>query len=442
MKLIKYISPFLLALIFFVSFSQEVLAADCVNSPYNVQILDNSLGSDVIFRSNEITSLQVKLDVSGLQSKQADDQLEQYQLSVYDTVLDSSSAFVGRSDPFTVNESGTTTVNLTLKSSSIDPLQLLYPNSAFAFDKTLIGFNEDSKYVYIYQGEGDANVTSTNLCYLGEYRISRPNRYTCSEPVNVYQNRTISGAEKKCYVRNGTGCIDTQSPIFFEGSTIKDPNEELYAGPLVLDTIPAVTGIGEQAANPAGGFSTSLNIDTIGSYQFRVRIHPEGSAITNVEGACSETTFNVQKECPETECAANSSIPAMSSYELCDQILDETLQGKCRVCATTGKGGDIGQGGIWTAVGCISRDPVSIAKRLIQVGLGMGGGVALIMTLAGGFILSTSQGDPQKANQAKEMITNSVIGLLFVIFSGIILQFIGVTILRIPGFGANTEQTQ
>ena len=69
----------------------------------------------------------------------------------------------------------------------------------------------------------------------------------------------------------------------------------------------------------------------------------------------------------------------------------------------------------------------------------MGGGVALIMTLAGGFILSTSQGDPQKANQAKEMITNSVIGLLFVIFSVIILQFIGVTILQIPGFGADPK---
>ena len=74
-------------------------------------------------------------------------------------------------------------------------------------------------------------------------------------------------------------------------------------------------------------------------------------------------------------------------------------------------------------------------QRFITLGLGIGGGVSLLSTLAGGFILTTSQGDPKRTGQAKEMITNAVIGLIFVIFSVTILQFIGYTVFRLPGFG-------
>jgi hypothetical protein len=65
----------------------------------------------------------------------------------------------------------------------------------------------------------------------------------------------------------------------------------------------------------------------------------------------------------------------------------------------------------------------------------MSGAIVLIMILAGAFMLSTSQGDPKKTQDAKELITSAIIGLLFIIFSITILQFVGVSILRIPGFG-------
>ena len=57
------------------------------------------------------------------------------------------------------------------------------------------------------------------------------------------------------------------------------------------------------------------------------------------------------------------------------------------------------------------------------------------MILVGAFMLSVSQGDPNKTKEAKEIITSAIIGLLFVIFSVTILQFVGVEILHIPGFG-------
>ena len=98
-------------------------------------------------------------------------------------------------------------------------------------------------------------------------------------------------------------------------------------------------------------------------------------------------------------------------------------------------GGDTGTEGIWTAIGCIKRDPTEIVQNLLRVGLGMGGGVALLMILAAGFLFSISQGDPKRTGQAKELVTAAVSGLLFIIFSVVILQFIGYTVLQIPGFG-------
>ena len=65
----------------------------------------------------------------------------------------------------------------------------------------------------------------------------------------------------------------------------------------------------------------------------------------------------------------------------------------------------------------------------------MGGGIALLMILSAGFTMTISQGNAQKTAQAKEMMTAAVTGLLFIIFSVTILQFIGYSILKIPGFG-------
>lgn len=88
---------------------------------------------------------------------------------------------------------------------------------------------------------------------------------------------------------------------------------------------------------------------------------------------------------------------------------------------------------IYTAVGCLRTSSRGLAADLIRLMLGIGGGVALLTILAAAFTFSTSQGDSNKVKQAKEMMTAAVSGLLFIIFSIIILRFIGVTIIRIPG---------
>lgn len=112
-------------------------------------------------------------------------------------------------------------------------------------------------------------------------------------------------------------------------------------------------------------------------------------------------------------------------FRLCNQVEASKIQ-TCQKCITKG---------VWTAVGCIPTDPSAMIKVLLRIGLLIGGGVALLIILAGSFSLSISQGDPKKTSEAKEMISSALIGLVFIIFSISILQLIGVQIMQIPGFG-------
>jgi hypothetical protein len=118
-------------------------------------------------------------------------------------------------------------------------------------------------------------------------------------------------------------------------------------------------------------------------------------------------------------------------FQLCTQITNTQLKGKCDEC--------FAKKGVWTAVGCIERTPQNIVKTFLEIGLGVGGGICLLMCLAAGFMITTSQGDPKQVSEGREMITSAVIGLLFIIFSVFILQFIGVTIFNIPGFGVGPK---
>lgn len=117
-----------------------------------------------------------------------------------------------------------------------------------------------------------------------------------------------------------------------------------------------------------------------------------------------------------------------SAFNLCQQIPDQAKQDACKNCAEDGSA-------IWTAVGCIPTTSQGIVSSVLRIGLAMSGGVALLMLLGAGFMLSTSQGQPEQANKAREMVTSAIVGLLFIIFSVTLLEFIGVSVLRLPGFG-------
>jgi hypothetical protein len=97
-----------------------------------------------------------------------------------------------------------------------------------------------------------------------------------------------------------------------------------------------------------------------------------------------------------------------------------------------------GGSGINTAIGCIPvQNTQELTKFLLSWGLGIAGGIALLLITYAGFLIMTSQGNPQRLQAGKELLTAALSGLLLIIFSATLLRLIGVDILGIPGFGQN-----
>jgi len=93
-------------------------------------------------------------------------------------------------------------------------------------------------------------------------------------------------------------------------------------------------------------------------------------------------------------------------------------------------------GPIQTAIGEIDpRNLQGFIQQLLNLALGVAGGIAFLLMLFGAFMIMTSAGNPEKMKAGSELITSALTGLLFIIFSIFILKLIGVTILDIPGFG-------
>lgn len=87
-----------------------------------------------------------------------------------------------------------------------------------------------------------------------------------------------------------------------------------------------------------------------------------------------------------------------------------------------------------TAIGKISTEPQKFVQGIFGIVLGLAGGIALILVMLAGYRFMASQGDPEKINDARQQLISAIVGLLFIIFSFVILQVIGVDILKIPGF--------
>lgn len=92
--------------------------------------------------------------------------------------------------------------------------------------------------------------------------------------------------------------------------------------------------------------------------------------------------------------------------------------------------------GITSGLGIsISTDSAGLIKSLFSILLSISGGIALLLIIVSGYHFIVSQGNPEKIQGAKETLTSAIVGLLFIIFSMVILEVIGFDILRIPGLG-------
>lgn len=177
---------------------------------------------------------------------------------------------------------------------------------------------------------------------------------------------------------------------------------------------------------------------TLGNISCRVQISAAGiDRCVSTGGGCPGGQTS-SKSCgdfiPDRGDACPSSIP-------CKYITTSTGQGPNNVCAYAGNDTKknecnrcMDNSGAWTAIGCIQTQPSEFIKKLLQFGIGIGGGIAFLLILFGGFQMMTSAGNPEKLNEGKELVSSAIAGLLMIVFSIFLLRLIGFSILGIPGF--------
>lgn len=106
---------------------------------------------------------------------------------------------------------------------------------------------------------------------------------------------------------------------------------------------------------------------------------------------------------------------------MCQELFSEKNDKHCQAIATP--------------IGELSTDPAQFIPTLFRILLSLSGGIALLLIIFSGYQLMTSRGNPEVVKAARERLTSAFVGLLFLIFSLVILQVIGVDILNLPGFG-------
>lgn len=107
--------------------------------------------------------------------------------------------------------------------------------------------------------------------------------------------------------------------------------------------------------------------------------------------------------------------------------IDQTRRDVCPVALVNGTCPTIPSGfGI-----PLPTDIGGLINALLGIFLSISGGIAIILIIISGYRVMTSQGNPEKLQAAKEQLTAAIVGVLFVIFSLVILEVVGVDILNI-----------
>ncbi len=294
------------------------------------------------------------------------------------------------------------------------------------FLNTGVGFAGKYKADVFLQKKGGF-LSPIKWCKLGIYTIDSRADYSSNCLMTLSQERD----GKTCYYSADSQCLEKGAETKIRVTGLKKDGE-LFSGQAFakIERDGSVNLTKESYTIEPGVFeiwgTDLLNKAT----SHTISIHKVGlSQRTFCEGF---GPFEVVNNCTNDQCNEDEgSFPPSGSGEenrLCKQVPVDKGQTECVDC--------FDDGGIWTSLGCISnQDTKGIVEKIVTIGISLAGGIALLIILAAAFILSTSQGEPKRTSEAKEMLTHAIIGLLFIIFSITILEFIGVNILRIPEFG-------
>lgn len=311
-------------------------------------------------------------------------------------------------------------------------------NSTCSFDNAQINsagrtisvsqvFNESTTFWL----EEDNHAQGRNrTCASTEWQLAASYNPRCEDGVFSITNESGSAAVKAS--DNVVVKIDpSKTKGFFPDTltsyslSLADPNNQEKH----FEFLDAINGnVSQKSSGNTNPFSVNMGKLGIGDWKLYIKTATLGSTTkTSCEARFTLSDSGIKKTTDE------------AVFSLCEQVTD-TDRAACLKCFGAGAGNDKASDSdkptkIWTAFGCVPTDPAGMVQGILQIGLAMSGGVVVLTILAGAFMLATSAGNTKQVEEAQQMISSAVIGLLFIIFSVIILQFFGVGILHLPGFG-------
>ncbi len=307
------------------------------------------------------------------------------------------------------------------------------PNQRISGNQLVAGETRDSGLTFWLEqwnpaggvlGSGEGS----RACSGQEWRINMAGAYCDAAAFRVVGIR--NGQEVSDYTPNDPLVVKFDGSYthnFIQGLysilIVKSPDESPVKD---LGEFPSPVGGGNRLHSAFQGLTSDISIGTLPAGEGGIQNYQIVVTDTNFVGREKYCHFNfaVSADGQSNQVDEN----AVFNYELCSQIpITDPGRPLCESCLAAGS--------IWTGIGCIKATPIDIVGTVVRVGLGLAGGISLLMILAAAGLYTTSQGNPKRTEEARELVTSAIIGLLFIIFSVVILQFIGVSILRLPEFG-------
>lgn len=203
-----------------------------------------------------------------------------------------------------------------------------------------------------------------------------------------------------------------------------------------------------KATTRADGYGIFNNVSLSASPGDKILISIKGAGAA---GCFMEVTINPRATVappPNPAPEVNPFIPnpnnrtANSAGRLCDPAANTCTRAGGSIChIDTGtitlrnQPPPLDKQGIQTAIGCVPIDPKAFIEKSLPVAFGASGGVAFLLMIFGAFQMITSAGNPDNVKKGREQFNSAIIGLVFILFSVLLLEVVGFNILNIPGFG-------
>ena len=253
------------------------------------------------------------------------------------------------------------------------------------------------------------------------------------------------------HVESGTAILDGKTLAIIIGTQASPEEEEIACNEGPFDSSLEIEGRCEAGCDPTflpggwycGGGDTSCQLeedifastDKVCDEAKEIEIVAPGTCGTGGI-LCGDGSFCYQGEGDDKKimCESDKYVPPpLPPNAQClefDPPLTEGTEETLRQCIK-----------VKTAIGEIATNPEGFVKSLFGFLLSISGGIALLLIIRSGYQVMMSQGDPEKLKEARERLTSVIVGLLFLIFSLVILELIGVDILGLPGLGDNSGST-